>query len=178
MPRELVIQRLYDLFKSPNWKVRWLAAELALKMSETKHLNEFMTRLGVASNMSLSEPLRYGKLIGALKGEKSPASLVDAYARIDQKVPVRLSALGYYYAWGAERDLPKVELYAADPTKVPACAKDAKDCEWKCAEKQVLTVGDYVTLCVKPALAGRKSSPIEESESAVSNASQVEAEAQ
>jgi hypothetical protein len=178
MPRELVIQRLYGLFKNPNWKVRWLAAELALKMSETKHLNEFMTHLGVAANMSLSEPLRYGKLIGGLKGEKSPASLVDAYARVDQKVPVRLTALGYYYAWGAERDVPKVEPYATDPTKVPACAKDAKDCEWKCAEKQVQTVGDYVTLCVKPALVGRKSSPTAETDSAVSNASQVEAEAQ
>jgi hypothetical protein len=179
MPRELVIQRLYDLFKSENWKVRWLAAELALKMSETQHLPEFMTRLGAAANMSISEPLRYGKLIGGLKGDKKPASLVDAYAHSDQKVPVRLSALGYYYGWGLEADLPKVERYSSDPAKVPACAKDAKDCEWKCGEKEVQTVGDYVTLCIKPAMVGRKTqAPAQETDSAVSNASQVGAETQ
>jgi hypothetical protein len=179
MPRELVIQRLYDLFKSENWKVRWLSAELALKTSEAKHIPEFMEHIGVATNMSISEPLRYGRLMGGLKGDKKPIEWIEPYARADHKVPARLSALGYYYAWGLEKDLPKVEAYAGDLTKVPACAKDAKDCEWKCGEKDVATVADFVTLCLKPAMAGRKAAaPAVESDPAVSNASQVEGDSQ
>src|SRR5690606_34902762 len=68
LPREMVIQKLYGLFGHDNWKVRWLAAELILQMSEAKHIDEFMDQLGKVKHMSLTEPLRYGKLLGQLKG--------------------------------------------------------------------------------------------------------------
>src|SRR5678816_2388836 len=31
-PRAVVVERLYSLFSTPTWKVRWVAAELILKM--------------------------------------------------------------------------------------------------------------------------------------------------
>src|SRR5690242_18887218 len=33
MPRKLVVDRLYPMFDAKEWKVRWVAAELILKMS-------------------------------------------------------------------------------------------------------------------------------------------------
>jgi hypothetical protein len=74
-----------------------------------------------------------------------------------------LSALGYYYEGGTAADLPKVAKYSSDTTKVPECAPEQKECEWKCTvdlggkqeEKTVATVGDFVEACIKPALSKR-----------------------
>jgi hypothetical protein len=159
MPRDQVIEPLYKLFENQNWKVRWAAAEHALKMSEAKHLEEFMKRLSSIEHMAISEPLRYGKLIGELSGEPKPAAVVDSYAASSHKTPVRLTALSYYYAWGTAKELDKVSPFAGDKDKVPECVKDAKDCEWKCAEKEVATVGDFVELCIKPAMQSRSNAP-------------------
>lgn len=162
LPRELVIQRLYGLFTHNNWKVRWLSAELILKMSEGKHIPEFMTELGKVTAMSLSEPLRYGLLLGELPGASIDS--LKSYLAPTNAAAVRTSALGYYYSLGFVGQLATVEPFAADPQKVPACAKDAKDCEWKCAEKDVVTVGDYVTHCIKPAMQARQQAPAKETE--------------
>lgn len=162
LPRELVIQRLYGLFKHSNWKVRWLSAELILKMSEAKHIPEFMAEVGKVTAMSISEPLRYGKLLGELEG--ATENDLKAFLAVTNAAAVRVSALGYYYSLGFVGQLPTVEPFAADLQKVPACAKDAKDCEWKCAEKEITTVGDYVTHCIKPAMQARQQAPAKETE--------------
>jgi hypothetical protein len=162
LPRELVIQRLYGLFKHTNWKVRWLSAELILKMSEGKHISEFMAEVGKVTSMSISEPLRYGKLLGELQG--ATESDLTAFLAPTNAASVRVSALGYYYTLGFVGQLPTVEPFAADLQKVPACAKDAKDCEWKCADKDIATVGDYVTHCIKPAMQARQQAPAKETE--------------
>jgi hypothetical protein len=165
MPRKLVVDRLYPMFDSKEWKIRWVAAELILKMSDSSHIDEFMTHLGHAKGMSITEPLRYGKLIGELK--KVKVDPVDALAKYyDSKYPsgVRMSALGYYYEGGTKDDLAKVDKYSSDSAKVPECIPGAKECEWKCTvdsgggkseEKTVATVGDFVSYCVKPALEKR-----------------------
>jgi hypothetical protein len=164
MPRKLVIDRLYAMFDNTEWKIRWVAAELVLKMSDATHVDEFMNRIGRVRGMSITEPLRYGSLIGELKGGKVPVTdVIDKYAGAGSPTPARLSALGYYYEAGTAADLPKVERYASDPARVPECLPDAKECEWKCTveegatqeEKSVATVGDFVSFCVKPALSKR-----------------------
>lgn len=162
LPRELVIQRLYGLFGHTNWKVRWLSAELILNMSEAKHIPEFMTEVGKVTSMSISEPLRYGKLLGELQGASE--NDLKAYLPPTNPAAVRVSALGYYYSSGFVAQLATVEPYGADLQKVPACAKDAQDCEWKCADKDVVTVGDYVTHCIKPAMQARQQAPAKETE--------------
>ncbi len=164
MPRKLVVDRLYPMFDSKEWKVRWVSAELILKMSDSSQIDEFMSHLGHARGMSITEPLRYGQLIGELKKVKvDPVEALDKYADSKYPVTVRLSALGYYYQGGAKSDLAKVDRYASDSVKVPECLPGAKECEWKCTvesggkadEKTVATVGDFVSFCVKPALEKR-----------------------
>ncbi|HEX4339825.1 MAG TPA: hypothetical protein VH062_28155 [Polyangiaceae bacterium] len=168
MPRKLVVDRLYPMFDSKEWKIRWVAAELILKMSDSSHIDEFMAHLGHAKGMSITEPLRYGQLIGEMKTVKvDPVEALDKYDDTKYPIPVRLSALGYYYQGGSKNDLAKVDKYSSDAEKVPECIPGAKECEWKCTveaggksdEKTVATVGDFVSFCVKPALEKRAPAP-------------------
>jgi hypothetical protein len=164
LPRPMVIEKLYDLFKNPNWKVRWVAAELVLKMSETPQLPEFFQRLGGAENMAITEPLKYGLIISNMKGTPPPAEVAEKYAGSGHPVQDRLTALGYYYNVGTTADLPKIASYTADKTPTPKCKPDAKDCDWKCdvqtdkgsETKEVTTLGEFVEHCVKPAMEKRK----------------------
>ena len=68
MPRKLVVDRLYPMFDSKEWKIRWVAAELILKMSDSSHIDEFMTHLGHTKVASRNPALR--QLIGELKKVK------------------------------------------------------------------------------------------------------------
>lgn len=162
-PRPMVVDKLYELFKDENWKVRWVAGELVLKMSETQHLAEFMQKIGQARNMAITEPLKYGLLIANMKGSPPPAELIDKYAASGNPVEARLTALGYYYNIGTSADLPKVEAYTSDRTRTPTCKEGAADCDWKCViqgaggeeTKEVANLGDFVEYCVKPAMQKR-----------------------
>lgn len=165
LPRKQIVDALYALFAHKNWKVRWVAAELVLKTSETQHLPEFMSKLGTVRNMAITEPMRYGKLIGALPGVPPARDAIAAYMAPHYPVPVRLSALGYYFENGVRDQLPLVEPHAKDTTRAPECVKDAEGCEWECeisaggeqVVKPVQTVGDFVEYCVKPAMQQRSS---------------------
>ncbi|HEX3776877.1 MAG TPA: hypothetical protein VHV51_20535 [Polyangiaceae bacterium] len=159
-PRAMVVEKLYDLFKSDNWKVRWVAASLVLKMSDTSQVPEFMSRLGQAESMAITEPLSYGGLLADMKGSPSPAELADKYDAPGNSVPARLTALSYYYSAGTPADVSKVEAFAKDTTATPKCKPDAKECEWKCTVhgasgdevKDIKTIGEFVEFCVKPAM--------------------------
>lgn len=163
LSRAQVKDRLFELFGNKRWQVRWSAASLLLKMSEAKHMDEFMERLGKIRDMALTEPLTYGPMFHELKGDK-PENLAERYAKSGQPVPVRLSGLGYYYGHGTVADLARVTPFQNDSAKVPGCAKDAQSCEWTCAvtekgaaaQKEVKTVGDFVSYCVLPAMNARK----------------------
>ncbi len=163
LPRKQVIDALYALFSHKNWKVRWVAAELVLKTSEVQHLSEFMSKLGSARNMAITEPIRYGKLIGALPGSPPVRDVIVQYLAPQQPTQTRLTALGYYLDQGTGAELAAVEAYAADRSRVPECTKDAEGCEWRCeissegeqVVKPVQTVGDFVEFCVKPAMVRR-----------------------
>ena len=165
LPRKLVVDDLFGLFSNENWKIRWVAAELVLKMSDTSNINEFMRKIGSVRDMAITEPLRYGALLADLKGKEKPEEIADKYATRNYPVPARLSALGYYYEKGTKDQLSKVEKYADDRSRVPECREDAQDCEWRCAVgegksqevKDVSTVGDFVSYCIKPAMEKRSS---------------------
>lgn len=167
MPRKMVVNKLYELFRNENWKIRWVAAELVLKMSDTSQVGEFMRHLARAKGMAITEPLRYGALIGQMTGKKTPEQVADTYARPGHSVQARLSALGYYYNYGTKSELPKVQRYETDKMKVPKCNKDAQDCAWQCTitqgksqvTKDIATVGDFVSYCVEPAMKKKKTAP-------------------
>ena len=163
-PRAMVVDRLYALFKDPNWKVRWVAGELVLKMSDSGQLAEFFDRIGSSSDgMSMAEPLGYGLTIASMKGPQPAVEIVQS--RLDSgPAGARLTALGYYYHAGTPADLTRLEAVKSDKTKVPECREDAKDCEWKCdvttngarETKDIKTVGDFYEFCVKPELEKRQ----------------------
>jgi hypothetical protein len=163
LPRKQVIDALYELFSHKNWKVRWVAAELVLKTSEVQHLPDFMKKLEGVRNMAITEPLRYGTLIGMLPGSPSVREQIAPFAAAGKATPVRLTALGYYLDQGTADQIGLVQAYAADRARVPECAKDAEGCEWQCEileagqqlVKPVQTVGDFVEFCVKPAMQRR-----------------------
>ena len=163
LPRKQVIDTLYELFSHENWKVRWVAAELVLKTSEVQHLPEFMQKLGKVRNMAITEPIRYGKLIGSLQGSPPPRDVMAQYAVASQPTSVRLTALAFYLEHGTKDHISLVAGYATDSARVPECSKGADGCEWQCeivAEgqqlvKPVQTVGDFVEFCVQPAITQR-----------------------
>jgi hypothetical protein len=163
LPRKLVIQRLYALFPSANWKVRFGPADLALRMSDSTEVPEFMTKLSAIKSMAMAEPLAYGATLNDVKGAEKPATLAEKYLAPDNSAPVRLTALGWYFRHGTGTNLELVKRFQGDKMKVVGCAADAKDCEWKCdiavsgkAEtKDVTTVGEFVRYCVIPELEKR-----------------------
>ena len=164
-PRPMVVSRLYGLFEAKTWRVRWVAAELVLRMSDTSQLDEFFEHIGKTRGMAITEPLRYGALIAEMKGTKKPVEVISSYLGSSRPVPARLTALGYYYNRGTPADLPKLNHFAADRNKTPTCAEDDKDCEWKCEvdadgkreTKDITTVGEFFDSCVKPAMEKRPS---------------------
>ena len=166
LPRKQVVERMFGLFSNDNWKIRWVAAELVIKMSETNQLDEFMGKLANVRHMAITEPLRYGALIGEMKGKDKPEAIIDKYTSGSQATSVRLAALGYYYEWGAKPEIGKVEPFANERDKVPDCKEGAADCEWKCAVgegksqeiKDIKTLGEFVQYCVKPAMEKRATS--------------------
>jgi hypothetical protein len=168
LPRKQVIGALYGLFAQRNWKIRWVAAELVLKTSESQHIAEFMSKLGAARNMAITEPIRYGKLIAGVPGTPPARDVIKGYLAASQPAPVRLTALGYYLDQGTRADLPLVTPFEADATRVPECMKDAEGCEWQCEiatageqeVKPVKTIGDFVQFCVKPAMQARATAEV------------------
>jgi hypothetical protein len=155
-PRPLIVEHLYALFPSPNWKLRWVAAESVLRVSDTTHLEEFLGRLGKVENMALTEPIRYGELIAAMKGPESVETTVAGHLGASNPVPARLAALGWYFHKGAESDRRLLEAHQHDQSPVPPCAPGTPDCEWTCdlvvdgkpVSRQITRVGEFVRYCV------------------------------
>jgi hypothetical protein len=163
LPRKQVADKLFGLFDNENWKIRWVAAELILKMSDTGNIDQFYRELARAKGLSMTEPLRYGALLADMKGPQKPVDVAQKYAARDNPVNVRLSALGYWYERGTKADIGQIEPFVGERTKIPGCRDDSEDCEWKCAVddgkdqqlKEIATVGDFVQYCIKPAMEKR-----------------------
>jgi hypothetical protein len=170
MPRELVVERLYDIFKTDKWKIRRAAAATVLKMSTVKHIDEFLGKLpegAAAKTFAMSEALAYGTAFGDLKDGKP----LDALKKYFNSGPVaaRTSALGYWYTFGTAADLPAVQPLEGESLAVPVCETDP-DCKWSCEvakegakdpakereSKDIKTVGDFVRYCIEPAMKERR----------------------
>jgi hypothetical protein len=162
LPKEQVTQRMYELFEaSGKWKVRWVAASLALKTITTKDLDTFMSKLPKTPNqkMGLSEPVTYGDLIRKMEGPRKPRDVIMPYLDSKELGP-KLVALGFFYG-GKKADIPIVQRREGDTTPVPKC-EPADECGWSCdvpkpgsketESKEIKTVGDFAKFCVVPSM--------------------------
>lgn len=165
LPREKVVDRLYSLFGSRQWKLRAVSAQTVLKMSKPAHIAEFMAKLpgGASAGFAVSEPLVYGRALA----DMAPA---DGKTARDEVLPflergstaARLTALGYFYVAGTANDLSVVTPLASDRTPTPRV--DDEDAKWHCDVQKspdtretvaVSTIGDFVRLCVEPQMKTR-----------------------
>jgi hypothetical protein len=170
MPRELVVEKLYEIFRTDKWKIRRAAAATVLKMSTVKHIDEFMSKLpegDAAKSFAMSEALAYGASLGDLK-EGKPLDVLRKYFN-SGSVAMRTSALGYWYTFGTPADLPAVQPFEGESLAVPVCETDP-DCKWSCEvakegakdpakereSKDIKTVGDFVRYCIEPAMKERR----------------------
>lgn len=168
LPRELVIEKLYEMFKTDKWKVRRAAAATVLRMSSVKDLDEFMGKLpkGKAKGFAMPEALSYGGLFADLKDGK-PADALAKHLK-DGSSAAKTSALGYYFSYGTTADLPLIEPLRSDKDDAPVCETDP-DCKWVCdipkegakdpkesESKEIKTIGDFVRYCVEPAMKERQ----------------------
>jgi hypothetical protein len=166
LPRDQVVDKLYDLFKTDKWKVRRAAAMTVLKMSTVKNVDEFMAKLpegGAAKGFALPEALAYGAGLGDLKEGKP----IDALRRYFNSggATTRLTSLAWYFSFGTGVDLSQVQAFENDGTKAPVCETDP-DCKWSCEiakeggkereTKDIKTVGDFVKYCIEPELKSKQ----------------------
>jgi hypothetical protein len=171
LPRELVVDKLYDIFKTDKWKIRRAAAATVLKMSTVKHIDEFMGKLpdgAQAKSFALSEPLAYGAFLGDLK-EGKPLDGLKKYFTTGTGAQ-RTTALGYWFTFGTAADVASLAPYEGDHTPTPtsaACEADP-ECKWTCdvpkeggkkdekETKEVKTVGDFVRFCLEPEMKSKQ----------------------
>jgi hypothetical protein len=166
LPREQVVDKLYDLFKTDKWKVRRAAAMTVLKMSTVKNIDEFMAKLpegGAAKGFAMPEALAYGAGLGDLKEGKP----IDALRRFFNSggATTRLVSLSWYFSFGTAADVSQVQAFENDGSKAPVCETDS-DCKWACEiakdggkdreTKDIKTVGDFVKYCIEPELKSKQ----------------------
>ncbi len=170
LPRDQVVDKLYELFKGDKWKIRRAAAATVLKMSTMKHVDEFMSKLPAdGKNFAMGEAITYGALIGDLKDGK-PTDALKKHLSAGPGV-VRTTALSYYLTLGNKTQLDDVKSLESDSTQAPSCDVDP-DCKWVCEvakegakdpkereNKDIKTVGDFVKYCVEPAMLERAPEP-------------------
>ena len=164
LPKEIAVPKLYTFFDvSKKWKVRWVAASLALRSISTKGLPEFMAHLPKtpAQKMGMTEVIQYGGLVqkmDAPPGEPKPRDAVLPYLHAGELGP-KLVALSYFYG-GSKKDVGLVNQHSDDKQPVPKCDKD-DECGWQCdvpaangqtESKDVTTVGEFVRFCVVPSM--------------------------
>ncbi len=169
LPKELIVGKLYTLFDTKKWKVRWVAGTLILKTMTTKDVPEFMRHLPAtaAAKMGMSEAdvvRRHHPKDGRPAGAPKPKDLIAQYLGAKELASEAFTALGAYYG-GNKADLPKVTPLEGDPTPVPKCDKD-DDCGWSCdvpkapgsqetETKTIVTVGDFAKYCVVPSMTSK-----------------------
>lgn len=159
LPKEMVLPKLYALFETKKWKVRWVAASLVLKGMKTQEIGEFMKHMPRVK-VGMSEPITYGGFVQKMEGTQKGREALDPWLHGRDTVP-KLVALGYFYG-GKKSDVDVVKSFETDTSPVPKCDKE-DECGWTCnvpkspgsqeqEEKTISTVADFVKFCVEPSM--------------------------
>jgi hypothetical protein len=162
LPREAVAPKLYELFNNKRWKIRWVAAATLLKMSSGKDVPEFISKLPAnAAGMAINEPITYGSNIAQMK--PAPTKEQMAAELRSASLAAKLVGLGYFYTNGHASDVAAVQALDSDKTALPKV--EETEGKWQCNTpkqgggselKEVATVGEFVKICVLPAMSARK----------------------
>jgi hypothetical protein len=167
LPKELIVGKLYTLFDTKKWKVRWVAGTLILKTMNTRDVPEFMRHLptSAATKMGMTEVIAYGGIIAKMDappGAPKAKDLINQYLGVKELGP-KLTALGAYYG-GSKGDLGRIVGLEGESAPVPKCDKD-DECGWTCdiskpgsadtESKTIATVGEFAKYCVAPSLTGK-----------------------
>lgn len=175
-PPDQATKAYYELFESPNWKVRYDGAmriiDLMHKVGDkTKtSVKEFLSKLprDEKTKFAIGEPTAYGSALSQLQPELHAKEAIDEALK-SARLGAQMTALGWYYAKGTKADFAILDKEEKDKSPVPKC-KEEEECGWekpgcpvpKGAEveyKSVNTVGEYVTFCVKPEIEKRAKAP-------------------
>ncbi len=168
MPRKVVIDKLYEAMKTDKWKVRRQAGTIALRMSEMKDVDEFMSKLPEkdAKGFAREEARAYGGWIGGLKdGGKpgDPRKALEKYLAPETPAAQRATAFSFYRVLGETKDIEKLTAFENDKGLLPVCDTD-EECKWSCnvpkdptkpAEtelKEVRSFGEFTKFCVIPTI--------------------------
>jgi hypothetical protein len=170
LPKEIMVPKLYTLFETKKWKVRWVAGTNILKTMSTKDVPDFLKHLPTtpATKAGMTEFIGYGSAIAQMDVKPAPGApkakdVLSPYLTTHDLGP-KLTAISYYYG-GSKGDLGRVTALEGDGSPVPKCDKD-DDCGWSCdvpkapgsqetESKTIVTVGDYVKYCVVPSMTGK-----------------------
>lgn len=167
MPRKIAIERLYETMKSDKWKVRRQAGVIAIRMSEMKDVDEFMSKLPEkeAKGFAREEARAYGAYIGSMKNG-DPRKALEKYLAPETPIAQRAVAFSFYRTDGKESDLAKLTPFEDDKVAMPVCEGD-DECKWTCdvpkdpAKPDVTEVQDaktfgfFVKNCVTPTIKWR-----------------------
>lgn len=163
LPRDMVADKLTELFKTDKWKVRRAAAATLLKLSEVKHIRDFLLSLPENKSFAMPEAITYGALIGELKEGQAVEEVKPFF--LGGTPAARASAFAYFYTHGTQADVAELSAYENDWGAVPTCDSDP-ECKWICEvpkegeqgreQKEIKTIGDFVRFCILPAMKDRK----------------------
>lgn len=176
LPREKVIAKLFEIFKSERWQARWVAAQYAIRMSNTSHIPEILDQLprGGTPVFAMTEALSYGDWMGnpermAVKDGKQARSQLEPYMS-DSNAAVRTTALGWFFGHGTKNDLEFLKRFHEDRGTLPKCGSQP-DCDWTCyvpkeggkpeerEPKEATNIGEYVRYCIVPNIKDRDEDP-------------------
>ncbi len=160
LPRDVAAERLYKIVAGKDWLLRRVAGTTLLTLSKVEHAKEFLDKLEGSDikNLHLDEVIKYGTYLGLLEGG-DPLAKLEPRMKPGNKPISRLSALAYWYAKGTKNDVKAIEPYLNDGQRIPKCdGEEGEDCGWKCTvkekdkdvPKEIETVGDFMTHCIKP----------------------------
>lgn len=179
-PPDVATKAYYELFDSPNWKVRYGGAlrvlDLMSKVGDKTKTSpkEFLAKLPAndKTKMSIGEPSAYGDALFNLPKELGAKAALDDALKTE-KLGAQLTALGYMLTHGTKDDVAGLTKLQADKSPVSKCKED-EECGWEkpgCPVpkaggkpdevdyKPIVTVGDYVQYCVVVQIDQRAKAP-------------------
>jgi hypothetical protein len=162
LPKEVLSSKLYPLFESRKWKIRWAAGSLVVKTLTPRQIPEFLKHLPASpsTKMAMTEPITFGTLMAQMQpppGEPKPVEVITPFLS-SSHFGSKLTALAFYYG-GKKAETALLRPFEDDKAPVPKC-DDADECGWQCSipkgkdveNKAISTVGDFVKYCVIPSM--------------------------
>jgi hypothetical protein len=177
-PPDVAAKAYYELFDSPNWKVRYGGAmrilDLLAKVGDRSKTTpaEFFSKLPTSdkTKFAIGEPTAYASVLSAMPPELRAKEAVDEAIKTD-KLGALMTAIGWYYHRGTKDDLPMLAKFEKNKSPVPKCSEE-DECGWaspgcpvpkagsdEVEYKPVSNVAEYVQFCVVPEIEKRAKAP-------------------